>query len=106
MPEIGRAAWYAAPALLVPFIILGGIYGGLFTPTEAAAVAVLYAIPVGFFVYRELDLKKLAKALAQAATTTGVIMIVLMFSFVASRIFTLERIPQELTAFLIDTFHN
>ena len=106
MPEIGRAAWYAAPALLVPFIILGGIYGGLFTPTEAAAIAVLYAIPVGFFVYRELDLKKLAKALAQAATTTGVIMIVLMFSFVASRIFTLERIPQELTAFLIDTFHN
>lgn len=106
LPEIGRTAWYAAPALLVPFIILGGIYGGVFTPTEAAAVAVLYAIPVGFFVYRELDIQKLAKALARAATTTGVIMIVLMFSFVASRIFTLERIPQELTAFLIDTFQN
>jgi len=106
LPEIIQAAWLAAPSLLVPFIILGGIYGGVFTPTEAAAVAVLYAIPVGFFVYRELDLKKLAKALAQAATTTGVIMIVLMFSFVASRIFTLERIPQELTSFLINTFHS
>ena len=106
LPEIGRTAWYALPALLVPFIILGGIYGGVFTPTEAAAVAVLYAIPVGFFVYRELDMQKLAKALAQAATTTGVIMIVLVFSFVASRIFTLERIPQELTAFLIDTFQS
>ena len=106
LPEIIQAAWLAAPSLLVPFIILGGIYGGVFTPTEAAAVAVLYAIPVGFFVYRELDLKKLAKALAQAATTTGVIMIVLMFSFVASRIFTLEQIPQELTSFLINTFHS
>jgi len=106
LPEIIQAAWLAAPSLLVPFIILGGIYGGVFTPTEAAAVAVLYAIPVGFFIYRELDLKKLAKALAQAATTTGVIMIVLMFSFVASRIFTLERIPQELTSFLINTFHS
>ncbi len=106
LPQIGRSAWRAAPALLVPFIILGGIYGGVFTPTEAAAVAVLYAIPVGFFIYQELDLKKLATALAQAAATTGVVMIVLMFSFVASRIFTLERIPQELTSFLIDTFHN
>ncbi len=106
MPEIGRTAWYALPALLVPLIILGGIYGGVFTPTEAAAVAVLYAIPVGFFVYKELDMAKLGKALAQAATTTGVIMIVLVFSFVASRIFTLERIPQELTAFLIETFDN
>jgi len=104
--EIGHTGWKALPALLVPVIILGGIYGGIFTPTEAAAIAVVYAIPVGLFVYRELDWKKIFRALAEAATTTGVIMIILVFSFVASRIFTLERIPQELTELLMGTFHS
>lgn len=102
----GRAAWQALPALLVPFVILGGIYGGVFTPTEAAAVAVCYAIPVGMFVYRELTLKTLASSLIAAATTTGVIMIILMFSFVASRVFTIEQIPQQLTAFLLSVFES
>jgi tripartite ATP-independent transporter DctM subunit len=106
LAEIGRTGWKALPALLVPVIILGGIYGGIFTPTEAAAIAVVYAIPVGLFVYRELDWKKIFRALADAATTTGVIMIILVFSFVASRIFTLERIPQELTELLMATFQS
>lgn len=101
-----RAAWHALPALLVPFIILGGIYGGVFTPTEAAAVAVVYAIPVGMFVYRELSLKRLADSLVAAATTTGVIMVILMFSFVASRVFTIEQIPQQLTDVLLSTFES
>ena len=106
LAEIGRTGWKALPALLVPVIILGGIYGGVFTPTEAAAIAVVYAIPVGLFVYRELDYRKIFKALVDAATTTGVIMIILVFSFVASRIFTLERIPQELTELLMATFQS
>lgn len=103
---IGQTGWQALPALLVPVIILGGIYGGVFTPTEAAAIAVIYAIFLGLFVYRQLDYRKIAQALVEAATTTGVIMIILVFSFVASRIFTLERIPQELTELLMNTFHN
>lgn len=103
---IGQTGWQAMPALLVPVIILGGIYGGIFTPTEAAAIAVIYAIFIGLFVYRQLDFKKIATALVEAATTTGVIMIILVFSFVASRIFTLERIPQELTELLMNTFQN
>ncbi|NND83245.1 MAG: TRAP transporter large permease [Gammaproteobacteria bacterium] len=106
MSQIGRTGWQALPALLVPVIILGGIYGGVFTPTESAAIAVLYAIPVGLFIYKELDWQKICHALVQAATTTGVIMIILVFSFVASRIFTLERIPQELTELLMDTFQS
>lgn len=106
LAEIGSTGWKALPALLVPVIILGGIYGGIFTPTEAAAVAVVYAIPVGLFVYRELNWKKIFRALVDAATTTGVIMIILVFSFVASRIFTLERIPQELTELLMGTFQS
>ncbi|WP_108259957.1 MULTISPECIES: TRAP transporter large permease [Rhodobacterales] len=99
----GRAA---IPALMLPVIILGGIYGGIFTPTEAAAISVVYAIPVGLFVYRELSLKGIAQAVIQAGTTTGVIMIILVFSFVASRIFTLERVPQELTDLLLGTFDS
>ena len=106
LKEIGDTGWKALPALLVPFIILGGIYGGVFTPTESAAIAVVYAIPVGLFIYKELDMKKIGRALIDAATTTGVIMIILVFSFVASRIFTLERIPQELTELLMNTFQS
>jgi tripartite ATP-independent transporter DctM subunit len=106
LSESASTGWKALPALMLPVIILGGIYGGFFTPTEAAAVAVVYSIPVGLFVYRELSLRKIAEAIVHAAATTGVIMIILVFSFVASRIFTLERVPQELTAFLIGTFSN
>lgn len=106
MADIRTNSWKAMPALMLPLIILGGIYGGVFTPTEAAAIAVVYAIPVGLFVYRELDLKKICRAMLEAAATTGVIMIILLFSFVASRIFTLERVPQELTDMLMEMFHN
>ncbi|MEC9483045.1 MAG: TRAP transporter large permease [Halomonas sp.] len=104
--DIGTTGWKAFPALMLPIIILGGIYGGIFTPTEAAAVAVVYAIPVGLFVYRDLDFKSLVRCFIQAATTTGVIMIILLFSFVASRIFTFERVPQELTSLLLDLVEN
>lgn len=104
--NIGSTGWKAFPALMLPVIILGGIYGGIFTPTEAAAIAVVYAIPVGMFVYRDLDLKALARCFIQAATTTGVIMIILLFSFVASRILTFERVPQQLTDLLLELFQN
>ncbi|QTP53445.1 TRAP transporter large permease [Billgrantia sulfidoxydans] len=104
--NIGSTGWKALPALMLPVIILGGIYGGIFTPTEAAAIAVVYAIPVGLFVYRDLDLKALAQSFIHAATTTGVIMIILLFSFVASRIFTFERVPQQLTELLLELFQN
>lgn len=103
---VNSTAWKAFPALLMPIIILGGIYGGVFTPTEAAAIAVVYAIPVGMFVYKELDIMKIGRCLVEAAATTGVIMIILLFSFVASRIFTFERVPQELTEMMMDIFQN
>lgn len=106
LAESASTGWKAIPALMLPVIILGGIYGGVFTPTEAAAVAVAYAIPVGLFVYRELDLRKIAMAMIEAAKTTGVIMIILLFSFVASRIFTLERVPDQLTEVLLNTFSD
>ncbi|MFD1796419.1 TRAP transporter large permease [Paracoccus aurantiacus] len=106
MAEIRSTGWRAIPALMLPILILGGIYGGFFTPTEAAAVAVVYAIPVGMFVYRDLTMRKIFEAVVSAAATTGVIMIILVFSFVASRIFTIERVPQQLTDFLLGSFES
>lgn len=92
-----RATLVALPALLMPVLILGGIYGGVFTPTEAAAVAVALAMFLGFFVYRELTLGRLRDSVYQAAISTGTIILILLFSFMIGRILVAERLPQELT---------
>ena len=91
--EATRRGVRAAPALLMPVIILGGIYGGFMTPTEAAGIAVLYAIPVGWFVYRGLDRKTFAEALVQTATTTGVVMVMFFTVMIVSRLLVFEDIP-------------
>jgi C4-dicarboxylate transporter, DctM subunit len=80
----------------MPAIILGGIYGGIMTPTEAAAVAVIYAIPVGFLVYKGLSLSKFLTAAQSSATAVGSIMIMIIFSLMLSQIFVMENIPQAL----------
>ncbi len=75
--------------LLMPIIILGGIYGGIFTPTEAAAVSVVYGLFVGIFIYREVKLQELHDILIDSAKTTGGIMIIVasasLFSFVCTK---------------------
>ena len=86
----------ATPALLMPVIILGGIYGGVMTPTEAAAVAVIYAIPVGFLIYKGLDIKTFLSAGKEASTSVGAIMLMILFSMILSQMFVLESIPQQL----------
>ena len=65
----------AFPALMMPVVLLGGIYGGVMTPTEAAGVAVIYAIPVGFFVYRGLDRANFWEVLRESSITIGVVLI-------------------------------
>lgn len=84
----------ATPALLMPVFILGGIYGGLMTPTEAAGVAAIYAIPVGFLIYRGLNLKNFADVLVNTAVTTGVVMIMLFVVMILSRLFIFEGLPE------------
>lgn len=71
--SFGTAIW----GLLVPVIILGGIYGGFFTPTEAAAVSVVYALIVGLFIYREVKWKNFVKILVESGKTTGGIMLII-----------------------------
>ena len=86
LPGKGKATLRAIPALSLPVIILGGIYGGIFTPTEAAAVAAFAAMFIGFFVYRDLNLGSFARSVVSAAETTGTVILILLFSFMIGRI--------------------
>ncbi|MDT8862881.1 TRAP transporter large permease [Alkalihalobacillus sp. MEB130] len=96
----------ATPGLLMPIVVLGGIYGGIMTPTEAAAVAALYAIPVGFWIYKELNKKTFYTTLVESATTTGVIMVMIFSMMLLSRIFIMEDVPGLLTNFLLSITEN
>ncbi len=91
--EFAKTSWTAFPALLMPVIILGGIYGGIMTPTEAAGIAVIYAIPVGFFIYKGLNRQNFGQALLQTATTTGVVMVMFFMVMIVSRLLIFEDIP-------------
>ena len=90
-------AWDAKWALAVPVVILGGIYAGIFTPTEAAAVAVFYGFVVSMFVYKELKFKDLSSVLGRSALTTATVLIVIGTATSFGRIMTLEKIPLALT---------
>ena len=82
--------------ILMVVIILGGIYGGIFTPTEASAVAVVYGFIVSFFVYKDLKLADLPKVLLQTCSLTGVVLLVLGMASLFSFVLTFERIPHLL----------
>jgi len=83
----------AIPALFMPVMVLGGIYGGIVTTTEASALAVLYCIPVGIFIYKGLNLKSLYAIVVESAITTGVIMVMLYSVSMLSRLYILEDLP-------------
>jgi C4-dicarboxylate transporter DctM subunit len=83
-------------ALLVPVIILGGIYSGIFTPTEAGAVAVVYAALIGIFVYGDISVKDLPEILASSAKTSGTILVLVVMATAFGRLITLARIPSDL----------
>lgn len=87
--------------LLMPVIILGGIYGGMFTPTEAAAVAVAYAFIIGTFVYRTLDRVKIATALKSSVLSTSIIMIIIGNAGLFGWILTAERVPDQVAEFFL-----
>lgn len=91
------AVWDAKWAIINPVIILGGIYAGVFTPTEAAAVAAVYAFLCGAFIYRELDLKKIWETVGNACNTTGTTMVIIGCATAFTRILTIERIPDMIT---------
>ena len=93
-------------AILMPVIVLGGIYAGFFTPTEAAVVGVVYSIAVGVFVYRELTFKKFLDSLLEAAILSATVMIVMGGASTFGRILTLEKVPTLLTNLLYGVSSN
>ncbi len=101
-----EAIWDAKWALINPIIILGGIYAGVFTPTEAAAVAAVYAFICGVFIYRELDFKQLFGTLGSACSTTGTTMVIIGCATAFTRILTIEKIPDTITTGILNFSDN
>ena len=87
-------------ALLMPLIILGGIILGIVTPTEAAIVATIYAFIIGFFVYKELNLKMMPKLLLDSAKTTATVMFMIAGAYLYGWVITNDQIPQKLVVFV------
>lgn len=96
--HIGQSGRRAGLGLLMPVIILGCIYGGITTPTEAAAIAVVYAVPVSVLIYRELGWKGLYEQLWKAGQVTGVLLILVFFASMLARMLTMQSVPQLLLA--------
>ena len=93
-------------ALLAPVILLGGMFSGLFTPTEAAAVADIYALFLGFVVYRTLHLKDLPAILINTAETTGIVMVLVMVAGALGWCMSISRIPQTLAPMMVAAIHQ
>lgn len=96
----------AIPAMLMPIIILGGIYGGIFTPTEAGCVSVVYGLLVGFFVYKELTLKDLNAVFKQSALSTSMILLIIAAAAAFGNIMTREMVPNKVASFIIGISDN
>lgn len=93
-----EAFWDAKWALLSPVIILGGIYTGYFTPTEAAVISIVYSVFIGMFVYRELTLKGLYDALKETMLLSGMIMFMMALATAFARYVTLAQVPAKVVA--------
>ncbi|MDA0701336.1 MAG: TRAP transporter large permease subunit, partial [Bacteroidetes bacterium] len=93
-------------AVFMPIIILGGILGGVFTPTEASAIAVVYGFVVSVFIYRELSFVELPNVLLEAAKLTGMVMLVLGMASAFSFVLAFERVPHQLAEFIVQYADN
>lgn len=89
LSSLKKSIW----GLLMPIIILGGIYGGIFTPTESAAVACIYSLFVGFFVYKELNIKNTYISFYEAGTTSAMVLLIIATATAMGWILTTEQVP-------------
>jgi C4-dicarboxylate transporter DctM subunit len=94
--DIARGLW----SLLLPLIILGGIYGGVFTATEAAAVSVIYALIIELFVHKELDAKKLVGVAEQSMVVMGSLLVIIALAITLNYFLVLEQIPDAMVEWL------
>lgn len=96
--ELGSSFFSALPAIFLPVIVLGGIYSGSLTPTEAAAVAAAYAVMVGLFIYREIQPGNITRIIFQSAKNSAMILFVIATAASFSWLFTYSGISSELVA--------
>ncbi|KZE38837.1 C4-dicarboxylate ABC transporter permease [Bhargavaea cecembensis] len=106
MKDVLKATFDAKWALLIPVIILGGIYGGIFSPTEAAVVAAVYAFFVGKFVYKELSWEDVFESFRESVVINATTMIIIGLSVSFAYFMTLEQIPGQLAQILTDLSSN
>ncbi|WP_457602363.1 TRAP transporter large permease [Nitratifractor sp.] len=99
LKKMREASW----ALMTILIVIGGIYGGVFTPTEAAAVAAVWAFFVSMFIYRDIRWRDLPRVFLDAAKTSAMIMFIIANAMLFAHFLTLENVPQMITQFLIDS---
>ena len=88
-------------ALLIPVVMLGGIYSGVFTPTESAAIGVLYGTVFGVFVYKEISFAKMFQIVLESSLLTASVLIIVGTSVAFGRILTLERVPSEIAEYIL-----
>jgi len=93
-------------ALLTPIILFAGIFSGIFTPTEAAAVAAFYALILGMFIYKELKLKDLPRVFLATCETTGVVLALVMTANIFGYILSVSQVPQAMTQLLLTLSQN
>jgi len=104
--QVLQAGWRAVPALGLPVLILGGIAAGVVTATEAGALGALYALIVGFYPYRDLTRAKLWESVTQTALDTAGVCLILIASAPFAWVLIAERIPQQLTAWMLGLSHD
>ena len=104
--RVGVTFIHGIGAFFMPVIILGGIYTGVFTPTESAAIACIYGLVVGIFCYRELRLKDLKQVLISSATSSAMVMIIIACAGIFGMVMTREQIPAKVAAFMIEIAGN
>ncbi len=105
-PSLGGLAksfWSALPAIFMPFIILGGILSGMFTPTEAAAIAVAYALVVGLFVTRGLRLADVPRVFVRSGVITAAVLLIVSMASIFAWLLTILQVPQTLAAMIGNT---
>jgi tripartite ATP-independent transporter DctM subunit len=103
---IGRSTKSAGVALFMPVLVLGGIYGGVFTPTEAAGMSAVYAVAVGLLLYKTMSFSSLCQNIKGSMITSGVVMILLFFILMTSRILVSYQVPQQLTRLVLGVTTN
>lgn len=104
--ETRRRTKKAIPAFVMPIIVLGGIYSGLMTPTEAAACAAIYAIPLGLFIYRTTTWKDVLDCMVDSAANSGAIMFMLFSVMILSKLYIMEDVPNKIVDMLLYVSDN